>query len=173
MKILIDLNSKLLSYNVERYSRHNGEDFSCNCWCDGRDRALHHRRPPRIRCLRKSYPSNSFAYYEKNTHCPQEITAIARPSSATNQKYTNLRSRGVKVTAIELTGSEDALVEALTNIDVVISTVSVAYFKDQIPLAKAAKKAGMKRFVPSEFAMVIPPKGVHDLQDMVRQIPLL
>ncbi|KAK2743139.1 isoflavone reductase family protein [Colletotrichum kahawae] len=95
-----------------------------------------------------------------------EITALARPSSATNQKYTNLRSRGVKVVAVELTGPEDALVEALTNIDVIISTVSVASFKDQIPLAKAAKKAGVKRFVPSEFAMVIPPKGVHDLQDI-------
>ncbi|KAI8159785.1 Isoflavone reductase-like protein TP7 [Colletotrichum sp. SAR 10_70] len=102
-----------------------------------------------------------------------EITAIARPSSATNQKYTNLRSRGVKVIAVELAGPEDALVGALANIDVVISTVSVASFKDQIPLAKAAKKAGVKRFVPSEFAMVIPPKGVHDLQDMARQIPLL
>ncbi|KAI8251520.1 Isoflavone reductase-like protein TP7 [Colletotrichum sp. SAR 10_98] len=99
-----------------------------------------------------------------------EITAIARPSSATNQKYTNLRSRGVKAIAVELTGSEDALVEALANIDVVISTVSVASFKDQVPLAKAAKKAGVKRFVPSEFAMVIPPKGVHDLQDMVQML---
>ncbi|KAF3806761.1 Isoeugenol synthase 1, partial [Colletotrichum gloeosporioides] len=99
-----------------------------------------------------------------------EITAIARPSSATNQKYTNLRSRGVKVIPVELTGSEDALVEALANIDVVISTVSVASFKDQVPLARAAKKAGVKRFVPSEFAMVIPPKGVHDLQDMVQML---
>ncbi|KAJ0331470.1 hypothetical protein COL922a_011887 [Colletotrichum nupharicola] len=88
----------------------------------------------------------------------------------TNQKYTDLRSRGIKVIAVELTGPEDALVEALANIDVVISTVSVASFKDQIPLAKAAKKAGVKRFVPSEFAMVIPPKGVHDLQDMVQML---
>ncbi|KAJ0347319.1 hypothetical protein KNSL1_006528 [Colletotrichum chrysophilum] len=99
-----------------------------------------------------------------------KITAIARPSSATNQKYTDLRSRGIKVIAVELTGPEDALVEALANIDVVISTVSVASFKDQILLAKAAKKAGVKRFVPSEFAMVIPPKGVHDLQDMVQML---
>ncbi|KAF6815967.1 isoflavone reductase family protein [Colletotrichum sojae] len=99
-----------------------------------------------------------------------EITALARPSSVNNQKYNTLQARGVKVVGVELTGPENDLVAALSGIEVLISTLPHAAFADQIPLAKAAKKAGVKRFVPSEFALVIPPRGVHLLQDKKTEI---
>ncbi|KAF9875675.1 isoflavone reductase [Colletotrichum karsti] len=95
-----------------------------------------------------------------------EVTALARPASANNQKHEALRARGVKVVAADLAGPEEALVAALSGIDVVIAPLSVPSLRDQIPLARAAKKAGVKRFVPSEFAMAMPPRGIHDAQDV-------
>lgn len=62
---------------------------------------------------------------------------------------------------------EDELVNALEEIEVVISCVGPAEQQDQIPLAKAAKKAGVKRFVPCGFITVCPPGGVMWLRDEV------
>lgn len=62
---------------------------------------------------------------------------------------------------------EDELVAALEEIEVVISCVGPAEQQDQIPLAKAAKKAGVKRFVPCGFITVCPPGGVMWLRDEV------
>lgn len=67
----------------------------------------------------------------------------------------------------DLTGSEESLAEALTDIDIVISCVGPAEQQDQIPLAKAAKKAGVKRFVPCGFITVAPPGGIMWLRDEV------
>jgi uncharacterized protein YbjT (DUF2867 family) len=41
------------------------------------------------------------------------------------------------------------LVKALEGVDVVISTLAVSGFNAQVPLAEAAKKAGVQLFVPS------------------------
>lgn len=67
----------------------------------------------------------------------------------------------------DLRGSEESLAEALTDIDIVISCVGPAEQQDQIPLAKAAKKAGVKRFVPCGFITVAPPGGIMWLRDEV------
>lgn len=67
----------------------------------------------------------------------------------------------------DLRGSEDSLAEALTDIDIVISCVGPAEQQDQVPLAKAAKKAGVKRFVPCGFITVAPPGGIMWLRDEV------
>lgn len=67
----------------------------------------------------------------------------------------------------DLRGSEVSLAEALTDIDIVISCVGPAEQQDQIPLAKAAKKAGVKRFVPCGFITVAPPGGIMWLRDEV------
>lgn len=64
---------------------------------------------------------------------------------------------------------EEHLIEALSEIDVVISCVGPAEQQDQIPLAKAAKRAGVKRFIPCGFITVAPPGGVMWLRDEVRQ----
>ena len=64
---------------------------------------------------------------------------------------------------------EEHLIEALSEIEVVISCVGPAEQQDQIPLAKAAKRAGVKRFIPCGFITVAPPGGVMWLRDEVRQ----
>jgi hypothetical protein len=55
----------------------------------------------------------------------------------------------------------------LADIDVVISAVGPGAQLDQIPLADAAKKAGVKRFVPCAFMTVCPPGGVMWIRDQV------
>lgn len=93
-----------------------------------------------------------------------------RPASVNKSAYSPLKDRGIKVVAAELTGPEEELVEVLSNVDVLIASLPVAHIKDRIRLARAAKKAGIKRFVPTAFAMIAPPKGVVDVQDIVSDI---
>ena len=78
-----------------------------------------------------------------------------------------LQERGAHIRRCDLRGSEDSLVDALSGIDVVISCVGPSEQQDQIPLAKAAKKAGVKRFVPCGFITVAPPGGIMWLRDEV------
>lgn len=54
--------------------------------------------------------------------------------------------------------------------EIVISCVreSARQQQSQISLANAAKKAGVKRFVPCGFGVVAPPGGVMRLRDLVR-----
>ena len=77
------------------------------------------------------------------------------------------RERGLEIRKCDLKASEEDLVEALSEIDVVISCVGPAEQQDQIPLAKAAKRAGVKRFVPCGFISVCPPGGIMWLRDEV------
>lgn len=84
---------------------------------------------------------------------------------------TQLQQRGVKVVPADLRGPSDKLVELLSGIDVVISAIYFDSLDDEIPLANAAKAAGVKRFVQSALMIVIPPKGVVDFREKVA-IPL-
>ncbi len=54
--------------------------------------------------------------------------------------------------AADLHGPEAELVKILTGIDVVISTIGPLAFNDEIPLANAAKAAGVQRFIPVRSA---------------------
>lgn len=65
----------------------------------------------------------------------------------------------------DLKGSQDVLVDLLSGIDVVISAIFFGSLEDEIPLADAAKRAGVKRFVQSAFMVVIPPRGVVDFRE--------
>lgn len=72
----------------------------------------------------------------------------------------------VAVTEIDYE-SPESLVEALKGQDAVVSTIGFAGLPQQLPLIQAAVKAGVKRFVPSEFgsdaenaaAIALPPFG--------------
>lgn len=81
-----------------------------------------------------------------------------------------LQERGVEIREGDLEGTEEELVKALYDIEVVISCVreSATQQQDQINLANAAKKAGVKRFVPCGFGIVAPPWGIMRLRDLVR-----
>lgn len=62
-----------------------------------------------------------------------------------------LRNRGVAVTPVDLKGPKEELVNLLRGIDIVICAIYHEALMDQIPLARAAKEAGVKRFVPCNF----------------------
>lgn len=90
-----------------------------------------------------------------------------RPRSVQKPAIVSLQERGVQIRKCDLKGSEETLAAALTGIDVVVSCVGPAEQQDQIPLAKAAKKAGVKRFVPCGFITIAPPGGIMWLRDEV------
>ncbi|KAE8152517.1 hypothetical protein BDV25DRAFT_65516 [Aspergillus avenaceus] len=94
-----------------------------------------------------------------------ELHALVRPRSVTKPAIVALHDRGVQIRRCDLKGPEESLADALTGIDVVISCVGPAEQQDQIPLAKAAKKVGVKRFIPCGFITVAPPGGIMWLRD--------
>lgn len=59
------------------------------------------------------------------------------------------------------------LVDSLRGVDTVIVAISPYDYRVQIPLATAAKEAGVQRFVPSSFTSVAPAGGVLGLRDEV------
>ncbi|CAJ2500719.1 Uu.00g035720.m01.CDS01 [Anthostomella pinea] len=94
-----------------------------------------------------------------------DVVALVRPASASKPANTALKQRGVEIRPIDLSGSQDAMVDALKDLEVVISAVSAGEQLAQIPLATATKAAGVKRFLPCAFITVIPPGGVQGLRD--------
>ncbi|KAI1085925.1 NAD(P)-binding protein [Rostrohypoxylon terebratum] len=93
-----------------------------------------------------------------------DITALSRPSSVDSEANNALKSRGIRVVAADLTGPKEELVKILTGADVVISCIVFTSLNDQVPLAEAAKEAGVKRFVPCDFATPAP-RGVMTMRD--------
>ena len=71
-----------------------------------------------------------------------------------------LKARGVTVVSGDASQGEDALVPLLKDIDVVLSALGGPTFAaDQLKLVAAAKKAGVKWFVPSEFGLDVAAVG--------------
>ena len=64
--------------------------------------------------------------------------------------------------SFNLADSEDNVTAQLKGIDVLV----VCCLLYEVPLANAAKKAGVKRYVPCFFATVMP-RGVQGLRDNV------
>ncbi|KAI8298133.1 Isoflavone reductase-like protein [Colletotrichum sp. SAR11_240] len=95
-----------------------------------------------------------------------EIIALVRPASVKKPNVVALKKRGVTIASVDLEGPQAELVNVLKDVDVLISTIHVSGLGSQIPLADAAKAAGVKRFVPCFFATVAPPKGVLTLREL-------
>ncbi|KAK1702172.1 hypothetical protein BDP67DRAFT_550565 [Colletotrichum lupini] len=95
-----------------------------------------------------------------------KIIAIVRPASEKKPDVVALEKRGVAVAVVDLEGPRAELVDVLEGADVLISTIHVSALGSQIPLADAAKAAGVKRFVPCFFATVAPAKGVLTLRQL-------
>ncbi|KAI9283011.1 NmrA-like domain-containing protein [Umbelopsis sp. AD052] len=68
------------------------------------------------------------------------------------ETFNDLKARGVQVAALDLS-NEDAVVEALQGIDAVVSSISGSVITNQLVWVKAAARAGVKRFIPSEFGI--------------------
>ncbi|KAH9890175.1 NAD(P)-binding protein [Xylariomycetidae sp. FL2044] len=92
------------------------------------------------------------------------ITALARPQSINSSANKALADRGIKVVLADLTGPKQDLVRVLQGADVLISCIVAFKLLDQIPLAEAAKEAGVKRFVPCNFSTPAP-RGVTYFTD--------
>ncbi|KAH7200653.1 isoflavone reductase [Fusarium oxysporum] len=99
-----------------------------------------------------------------------EITAVTREASLHSKRNMELRGLGINVVAGDIRGPQDELVHLLTGAHVVISAVTATALADQIPLADAAKKAGVGRFVPCSFATVAPPRGVMKLREVKEDV---
>ncbi|KAK4935256.1 hypothetical protein LTR66_015480 [Elasticomyces elasticus] len=94
-----------------------------------------------------------------------EVKALTRPESLDKPINAELKGRGVDVVPVNFSGPLDKLTEVLSGIDVVISAIFFGSLGDEIPLANAAKAAGVKRFVQSAFMVVVPPRGVVDFRE--------
>lgn len=80
-----------------------------------------------------------------------------------------IKDRGVELRPLDTKGSQEELVSGLKDIDILISAIAPWEQLEQIPLATAAKTAGVKLFVPCAFVTVMP-VGVHTLRDQKEEV---
>jgi hypothetical protein len=134
-------------------------------WRYWRNWRVDYQWPPRIRNTICPHLHSSRLFDCANRQ--QEITALVRPSSVEKPATISLKERGIKIVPIDIGRSHDELVATLTGIDTVISAIHFQSLDDEIPLSNAAKRAGVKRYVPCFFA-TIAPRGIMDARDRVR-----
>ena len=97
----------------------------------------------------------------------QRIAAYIREASLSKPETENLRSSGVEIRVGDVTDGVDKLKKDLEGVDVVISALVGPLVGQQRDLALAAKEVGVKRFIPSDWA--IPgEKGRRVMGDWVR-----
>ncbi|KAK7184037.1 hypothetical protein DPSP01_001321 [Paraphaeosphaeria sporulosa] len=94
-----------------------------------------------------------------------EISCLVQPSSTEKPAVKALAARGLPIVVGNLSGDVNELAKALEGFDTVISAIHPHQILAQVKLVDAAKKAGVKRFVPCDFAVVIPPGGLMKLRD--------
>ena len=78
-----------------------------------------------------------------------------------------IKNRGVPLRVSDLNVSEQELVSTLQGIDILISAIGPHDLLQQKTLVRAAKSAGIKRFIPCAFITVAPPQGTMLLRDEV------
>jgi len=87
-----------------------------------------------------------------------------RPASLSKPQVSKLRERGVEIRAIELSNPPAELDAALKGVETVISTTFYTEIDNQVHLADAAKRVGVKRFIPDDWASPCR-RGVRKLYD--------
>ena len=96
----------------------------------------------------------------------KRVAAIVRPESIDKPEIAKLKAAGVDIRPGDIVSdSVEKLTSLLQGVDILISTVLP--FTDQKPVLKAAKTAGVKRVLPSEFGPFVP-KGLMPFIDEVR-----
>ncbi|KAH0848457.1 hypothetical protein AYO21_02543 [Fonsecaea monophora] len=103
-------------------------------------------------------------------HGSFDITCFIRSSSEGKPSTRQLRGRGVKVAIGDLNGPLEAVIAMLENCDTVISCMSPAGLKDQIPLVDAAVQAGVKRFLPCNWGTPSARGGILAVKDIKEEI---
>ncbi|KAF9256989.1 NAD-P-binding protein [Marasmius fiardii PR-910] len=101
-----------------------------------------------------------------------EVKALVRPTSMDKPTVQELRTSGVEVIPGDMvTDAEEALAGHLKNVDTLIITSIPFEEGQQNKLLIAAKNAGVKRVIPSEFGPSAPPGAMkyHDSKLKTRQ----
>ncbi|KAL0945731.1 hypothetical protein HGRIS_014878 [Hohenbuehelia grisea] len=94
------------------------------------------------------------------------VAGVVRPESVGKPAIKELEGLGVSVVALDWQNAAPRVLEALfTDVETVISACHPAAIADQAKLVDAAKSAGVKRFVPSDWS-AIAPRGALKLEDM-------
>ncbi|KAI2895243.1 hypothetical protein CBS63078_4258 [Aspergillus niger] len=94
----------------------------------------------------------------------QTVTSFTREASVNSQANETLQAKGVQIVGYDLNGPREVLVHQLKKIDVLISCITWEHLESQNPWIEAAKEAGVKRFVPSEWVGPAP-RGIIDIKD--------
>jgi hypothetical protein len=98
----------------------------------------------------------------------QRLATSVRFASLSKPQVTSLSDLGVEIRASDWqTDGPEKLDQLFSGSDVVISTVNSEAHLDQKILVDAAKRANVKRFIPSDFGIVRVP-GVNDIFDKVK-----
>ncbi|CAH0023711.1 unnamed protein product, partial [Clonostachys rhizophaga] len=96
------------------------------------------------------------------------ITALVR--TVDTPEIHQLNSRGIATVAVDLEGPYEDVVKSLSGQEVVICAINPFCVSQQITLANAASEAKVKRFVPSAFGPVCPPRGVMALRELKEEV---
>ncbi|KAK4462915.1 isoflavone reductase family protein [Cladorrhinum samala] len=97
------------------------------------------------------------------------VTSLTRKTSVDSEANRLLAARGVKIVGYDLEDNLELLVSQLKGIDILISCITWEHLADQLLWIEAAKLAGVKRFVPSEWVGPAP-RGVVDIKDKKLEI---
>ncbi|KAJ8455414.1 hypothetical protein ONZ51_g12470 [Trametes cubensis] len=92
------------------------------------------------------------------------IAALVRQESISKPVIEAFRKSGVEIRVGDLKDSVEKLTEALAGVDIFISAVVAWLIEDQKVAIRAAKTAGVKRFIPCDFATP-GEKGIRELHD--------
>ncbi|KAJ7463473.1 hypothetical protein B0H11DRAFT_2175167 [Mycena galericulata] len=100
-----------------------------------------------------------------------DIEVLVRPSTKESPPpaILEMEARGVTIRGVDI-GSVDELVKVLSGIDVFISAIDALSQLAQLNMATAAKKAGVKRFVPCAWTIVVPPGGIMGMRDEKEEV---
>ncbi|KAI1502187.1 NAD(P)-binding protein [Biscogniauxia marginata] len=99
-----------------------------------------------------------------------DITCFVRTASAGKPAAQKLRDRGLKVVTGDFSGPTEETVALLEGIDTIIGAFRAQSITDQIPLVTAAVQAGVKRFVPCNWAVPGARGGLMDARDKKEEV---
>ncbi|KLO11922.1 NAD(P)-binding protein [Schizopora paradoxa] len=92
------------------------------------------------------------------------VTLGVRPASLSKPEVLDFQKRGAEVRAVELTDAPDTLDAVLKGVDTVIFAAVFSEIDKQTLWADASKRAGVKRFIPDDWATPCV-RGVRKLFD--------
>jgi hypothetical protein len=98
----------------------------------------------------------------------QRLATSVRSASLSKPQVTSLSALGIEIRVSDWqTDGPEKLDQLFSGSDIVISTVNSESRLDQRILVDAAKRANVKRFIPSDFGIARVP-GVNEINDEVK-----